>query len=143
MHSAIVHTPSNEEEVPEEEDKVEMEIESPPELVPTDTEPYSSSFTESVIAGRLIRIKECHNLPQVVVDYVVELIQAICEDLSTKAQSSIQSCGKRIGINNDFLQDVLEIFQASKIPLSSLETAYKQQSYIVKNIPYVVRFMSG
>ena len=133
----IVHVPC-EEEHPEEdqENDMGMEFESLPELT-MDTAP-TTSFTENVVVGRLMRIKECHNLPQVVVDDVVELIRAICEDFSMKAQSSIQNCVERFGIDSCFFQEVSDIFQGLQIPLSSLETAYKQQAYIIKNLPYVV-----
>lgn len=96
--------------------------------------------SEKAMAAKLIRIKEYHNLSQVAVDDIVDLVQTVCDDSSMKAMSAIRHCGEHLGmdISSTFFQEISEIFQNLNYPLSSVETAYKQQLFVINNLPYVV-----
>ena len=81
-------------------------------------------------------IKENHRLSQAAVDDIVQLVQTVYNDVST---SAVRHHGEESGVDmsSDFFQQLSEILEQLKSPIESVKTAYKQQSYITKNLPLV------
>ena len=96
---------------------------------------------EEIIVGKLVKLKQHHRLSNVAVENVVELVDSVCSELSTKAVSVIRSCGENLGmdLSSQFFERLPGIFESLTSPLASVETSYKQQLYIANNLPYVVR----
>ena len=97
-------------------------------------------LSEKVIAGKLLKIREKHLVSHAVINDIMELVESICNDMSTKAISSIHQSGDECGMDTSslFFQELPQIFERLNSPLASIGTAYKQQSFIAKNLPYVV-----
>ena len=100
----------------------------------------SALMREEVIAGKLLKIKEKYLVSHAVVDEVVELVESICDDMATQALASIFQTGEELGmdISSSLFQRLPQIFQELSFPLASIRTTYKQQSFIIKSLPYVV-----
>lgn len=107
---------------------------------PSTSHVCSTLMSEEMIAGKLLRIREKHLVSHAVIDEVVELVEGVCLDISTKALSKIRKLGEESGIDTSlpFFLELPEIFEKFSSPLASIRTAYKQQSFIAKNLPYVV-----
>ena len=92
--------------------------------------------TENAVVERLIMIKERHRLSQAAAADVVQLVQAVYNDVSVRVLSAVQN-HEREGMSFSY-QDLSEIFERLKSPIESVNTAYKQKTYVAKNLPYVV-----
>lgn len=97
-------------------------------------------ISEDEIAGKYLMIKEHHRLSQAAVDDIVQLVKTVHNDVCTRALYAVRHCGEDFGMDMSsiFFQELSEIFQQLKSPIASIETAYKQQSYITNNLPYYV-----
>ena len=104
------------------------------------THHYVSFFNKDVIAGKLFKIREHHMVSYAAVGEVVDLVQIACDNILSEALSAIWQSGEASGMDmsSDFFQNLPKTFENLNHPLASIETAYKQYSYIAKNLPYVV-----
>lgn len=97
--------------------------------------------SEDDIAGKLLMLKEHHGLSQAAVESVVELVEMVSNYTSTRA---LATCGEELDMDTSspFFQQLSELFEEFDSPLASIETAFRQQSYICANLPYVVCVLS-
>lgn len=97
-------------------------------------------INEEDIAGKLIRLKEKHMLSHAAVDEVVELVQMVCDNTVANALSEAVLLGEECNLDmtSEFFKQLPDIFETLSYLLARIGTAYRQQSYIVKNLPYVV-----
>ena len=99
-----------------------------------------SLLQEDVIAGKLLSIREKHHLSHAAIDEVVELIVIVCNQMSTEALSLIQQSAieAEMDTTSHFFQELPNIFESLSSPLAFVNATYKQQSFVDKNLPYVV-----
>lgn len=100
-----------------------------------------SFISDDVVPGKLLKLKEQYMLSHAALGEVVELVQTVCNNMSTRMLSEILKRGELFGmdLSSDFFEGLPELFVQQSYPLISLETAFKQQSYICKKLPYVVQ----
>lgn len=103
---------------------------------------HTHSLDLKVYAGRLIQIQEKHLVTRTVVNEIVDLVEMACEDVSSQTFSAIVDLGEvyDMDLTSPFFQELPAIFEGIRSPLKLVRTAYKQQSFIAKNLPYVVCF---
>ena len=97
-------------------------------------------ISKEEVAGKLIRLKEKHMLSHAAVDEVVELVKMVCDSTVTSVLSEAVRLGEAcdLDMNSDFFKQLPSIFDTLSFPLSRIETTFRQQSYVAKNLPYVV-----
>ncbi len=95
---------------------------------------------EYIIAGKLLKMRVKHHLSHAAIDEVVELVELVYNQVSVEVLSSIHRCAKENGMDtaSAFFQELPKIFEGLTSPLAFVSTIYKQQSFIDKNLPYVV-----
>ena len=98
------------------------------------------TFSEDVIAGKLLKIREHYLVSHAAVDEVVHLVQSACDGILSEALFAIWKSGEASGMDmsSDYFQCLPRIFESLTPPLSMINTAYKRHSYIAKKLPYVV-----
>lgn len=104
--------------------------------VPLETVNLPTSTSESIVVGKLLKIKEHHHLSQEAISDVIHLVHTACDDQAKKAICAIKDCGK-------FFPELPDIFHSLNRPLAMIGTAYRQSSYISKNLPYVVSYYNN
>ncbi len=87
-----------------------------------------------------MKLKEKYRLSAAAVDEVVELVQLVCNDITTKSIAAIVNSGEMNGmdVTSHFFNELPDVMDDVSCPLDMLKTAYKQQAYTTKNLPYVV-----
>ena len=101
----------------------------------------SSSIMREEVSGKLIKLKEKHRLSCAAVNEIVELVGLVCNDITSKSMSAIMDLGETSGMDmtSEFFTGLPEVVESIDYPLDMLKTNYKQQVYVAKNLPYVVR----
>ena len=140
--------PMDSDEGPDQEHEIHVDVDFDVDL---DTQFVASPFDiatptgvtlmpEETIAGKLIKIKEKHNVPNTVMDEIVELVEDVRQDMATNASLKIISHAKECGMNTSLpLFDHLpNIFDRLESPLASVKNTYRQQTFISKNLQHVV-----
>ena len=96
--------------------------------------------TQDVAAGLLLKLREKHRLSQAAVDEVVQIVSTVSDHMVIEALSAVRGLGEShcMDINSPFFQDLPETLESVSNPLAQLGTAYRQQTYVAKNFPYVV-----
>lgn len=98
------------------------------------------SITKEVAAGTLIKLKVKHLLTNSAINDVVELVGVVCDSVITNTLSAlsleVEACG--MDTTSTFFQRLPEILEHHSNPLATIGTTYRQQSFISKNLPYVV-----
>ena len=130
------------EDVIDEEDLID-EHDGHTESSPEEVQPEGSmvQLSEEVIAGKLLKIREKHLVSYSAISEVVELVNSVCDSMATKCLTAIWQLGEDSGMDTSsaFFQELPQVFEQLSSPLSSVGTAYKQQSFVARNLPYVVR----
>lgn len=132
---------SDHEEAEEEEEGLGDMTEHLPPIQDTVVSTHLPTFmSEEAVAGKLLKFKERHRISHTAIDEVVELVQTSCDHVVMKTLSAVWESGEVHGMDmdSDFFKELPDILESVVHPLSSLETAYKQQSYVSKKLPYVV-----
>ena len=96
--------------------------------------------TQDVAAGLLLKLKERHRLSQAAIDEVVQIVGTVSDHMVIESLTAVRQCGEAHGMDmsSPFFQDLPGILENVSNPLATLGTAYRQQSYVKKNFPYVV-----
>ena len=108
-----------------------------------DTLSPPTSLSQDATAGMLLKLKEKHKLSHAAVDEVIQVVGIVADHVVMKTLSAVQQSAEDHGIDTDtpFFRSLPDIAENVSNPLSSLGTAYKQQSYVAKNFPYVVNLI--
>ena len=98
-------------------------------------------ITKEQISGKLIKLKEKHRISCAAVNEIVELVELVCNDITSKSMSAIIDSGVTNGMDmtSEFFTGLPEVLEGINYPLDMLKTNYRQQVYVAKNLLYVVR----
>lgn len=87
------------------------------------------------MAGKLIRL-----LSNIAIEEVVDLVKVVWEKASANVTCALMLHAETCGLDKHsiFLQDLPDIIDSVSSPLTNIRTVFQQQSYVTKNLPYVV-----
>ena len=100
----------------------------------------SNLVSQDAAAGMLLKLKEKHKLSQAAVEEVIQVVGIITDHVAVETLSAVKRSAETHGIDMDspFIKSLPSIPQDVSHPFSSMETAYRQQSYVRNKFPYVV-----
>ena len=96
------------------------------------------STLENDVTRKLLKLKEKHLLSHSAVYEVVDLVKFVCDGTIANAMSNIVHAGEALGLGSEFFEQLQSVQENVDDPMAKVSTTYRQQSYIAKNLPYVV-----
>ena len=107
------------------------------ETIQQDTQLPTMKNSEQAIIGKLIKLKHYHRLSNAAVDDIIELVESVCSELSTRVITAINMSEQSFSI--ELSSQLLEaVSESMTSPLVSIKTTYKQQQFIANNLSYYV-----
>lgn len=97
-------------------------------------------MSKEEVVGKLLMLKEKYLVSQAAIAEVVDLVQMVCDQTAAHALSRIILTGEACDLDTstDFFQQLPGILDSLSSPLAAVRSTYRQHSYIVQNLPYVV-----
>ena len=104
----------------------------------------SNIISPDAAAGMLLKLKEKYKLSHAAVDEVIQVFGIMTDHVVTKTLSAVEQSAEAHGMDltSPFFENLPKIAEDVSNPFSALETAYRQQTYVSKNFPYVVSLIS-
>lgn len=101
--------------------------------------------TQDMAAGMLLKFKDKHKLSNAAIDEVIQVVEVMNDHVTSQILSAVEQSAEAHGmdVTTPSFRNLPNIIDSVSNPLTTLGTMYRQQTYVSKNFPYVVSYMTS